>query len=32
MTRNFLKTAGVTTIALAVGCAGQRAEITQDSD
>ena len=31
MTRNFLK-AGVTTIALAVGCAGQQTEITQDSD
>ncbi len=32
MTRNFLKAAGVTAIALAVGYAGQQSEITQDSD
>jgi len=32
MTRNFLKAAGVTAIARAVGCAGKQTEITRDSD
>lgn len=32
MTRNFLKAAGATAIALAVGCAGQQTETTQDWD